>query len=151
EGYMRSFLFTGLVASAVLAAALSAQAPQQPAPQPQATQTPQQPAPKPSTLAPGATVQPGTLAPGTPATPAPVKDTPPDTIVAHIDGKDYTAAEIKKIGESLPSPMQRNWTMDATRTLNYVFMMRYFAQQGELHNLDKDPQFQQQLQFTKEQ
>lgn len=102
---------------------------------------------------PPAATAPPTMAPATqsaaaptPATslgtpPAPVK---PDTVVAKVGDKSYTAAEMDKLLDELPANIQA-MVARQPQLLNQFFLMRSLAQQAEFQNLDKEPTVRQAL------
>jgi len=107
---------------------------------------------------PSAQTQPGTPAstggassagaPG-PATPATALGTPPkpvtpDTVVAKVGDKSYTAAEMDKLLADLPPNLQM-MIARKPEMLSQMFLFRSLAQQAEFQNLDKQPQVRQQL------
>jgi len=101
-------------------------------------QTPQTtPAPQ---AAPPIQVAPGTPAP--PAPPAPQAAPPaapitPDTVVAEVDGKKYTAGEIDKLIASLPQQYQQSARMRPEMFLSQYFTFQHLAEEAEKANLDK--------------
>ncbi len=104
----------------------------------------QTPAPAPAPTAPA---PPGIAAPAPKAAPAP--ETPPDKIVAKIDGKEYTAGEVKKLLDEFPPQVRDAFSKNPTRTLNYIFMLKHLAHQAEFEGLDKKPQFEQDFEFSR--
>ncbi len=100
-------------------------------------QTPSPKAPAPPGIAPLAAT----------ATPAP--ETPPDKIVAKIDGKEYTAGEVKKILDEFPPQVRDAFSKNPVKTLNYIFMLKHLAHQAEFEGLDKKPQFEQDFEFSR--
>ena len=67
---------------------------------------------------------------GPPALP-PIPTIPPDTVVAEVDGKKYTAAQVDKLMDSFPPQMQNAIKSDLKRALNYVLTMHYLAAEAE--------------------
>src|SRR5260370_31591803 len=72
-------------------------------------QTPAQPGTPTVTVTP---VTPGTL----PAAPAPKKETPPETVVAQINRKDWTAGEVTKLLSEFPPQAHKAFSPDPART-----------------------------------
>jgi parvulin-like peptidyl-prolyl isomerase len=81
--------------------------------------------------------------------PAPKKETPPETVVAQINGKDWTAGEVTKLVSEFPPQAQKAFSADPARTLTSILMLQHLAKQAEFHNLDKEPQFRQNLEFSR--
>lgn len=95
--------------------------------------------------------------PLSPAAPPPVPATPPatpvavapDTVVAEIDGKKYTAADADKILQMLPAQMQMAVRKEPSRALGYVIMMRYLAAEAEKQKLDQQSPLKEQLEYNR--
>ncbi len=81
--------------------------------------------------------------------PAPTTITPDDKVVATIDGKDYTAGEIRALLDKFPPQIRTAFSQNPTHALNFIFMMRHFAEQAQFHNLDKTPEFQQDFEYAR--
>lgn len=94
--------------------------------------------------APVPAVAPGRTQPATPAKPV-----TPDTVVATVDGHPYTAADIDKMLSDLPPQYQANMQRDPAKFLSTLFLMQHLERQAELHNLDKEPMWHQQLEFSR--
>jgi len=103
-------------------------------------QTPPAPATSPQ---PAPHVEPGTLAPKT--------ETPPDKVVAKIDGKDWTAAQVKNLLIGFPPQYQKAIAANPERALKYVMVLQELAHQAEFHNLDKEPKTKAELDFARTQ
>jgi hypothetical protein len=74
----------------------------------------------------------------TPATPPAIIT--PDTIVAEVDGKKYTAGEVDTLLKIFPPQMQRQVRADLSRAVTYALTMRYLASQAEKNKLqDQSP------------
>jgi len=104
------------------------------------------PAPGSTATSPGAT----TTVPQTPPTvmgtpPAPVS---PDTVVAKVGDKSYTAAEMDKLLSDLPPQLQATIARQP-QLLTNMFMFKTLAQQAEFQNLDKEPATHQQLEYQR--
>lgn len=96
---------------------------------------------------------PGTTATSTPTPPgassaAPTLQAPasPETVVAKVGGKEYTAAEVDKMLQELPAQLQVAVSRNP-QLLTQVFMIRSLSQQAESQALDKDPRYKQQLEY----
>src|ERR1700685_3831335 len=68
---------------------------------------PPSPVQPPASVTPGAPSVNAPAAPAPPATATPPAPLPPDTVVAEVDGKKYTAAEIDKLIQMLPPQYQQ--------------------------------------------
>ncbi len=96
-----------------------------------------------------------TAQPSTPSKPAappaaaagPV--TPDSTVVATIDGKDYTAGQVRALVDKFPQQIRAAFAQNPVRALNFIFMMQHLAHEAEFHNLDKQPEFQQDFEYTR--
>jgi peptidyl-prolyl cis-trans isomerase C len=102
---------------------------------------------------PPATVTPGPPAVGAPATPklpgaaapAPVA---PDTVVAEVNGKKYTAAELDKLIGMLPAQYQAS-AKAQPQNLGQLFLMQKLAEDAEKAGLDKKDPFKDQIEFAR--
>src|SRR5689334_15718130 len=66
------------------------------------------------------------------------KDTiPPDTVVAEIDGKKLTAADIDKLLGVYPFALQQAVRSNPTRGLPQLYMLRFLADQAVKRGLDQ--------------
>ena len=75
---------------------------------------------------------------------------PPDTVVAKIDGKNITAADVQKILDNTPEflgPFKRN----PTQALGEYFMLKQLAVEGEKEKLDQMSPWKEQLASRREQ
>jgi peptidyl-prolyl cis-trans isomerase C len=77
--------------------------------------------------------------------PAPIA---PDTVVAEVNGKKYTAAEIDKIISTLP-PQYQGAAKAQPQMLSQVFLMQRLAEDAEKAGLDKRDPFKDQLEITR--
>jgi hypothetical protein len=81
--------------------------------------------------------------------PGPAVDTPADKLVAKIDGKDYTAGEIKKLVAGFPPNIRNSFAQNPVRTLNYIFLIRHLAAEAETNKLDEDEEFKMNMAWTR--
>ena len=103
------------------------------------------------------TAQPGSpqvaitpVTPGSPATPmAKRTPTPPDKVVAKIEGRDWTAADVDKLLSTFPPQAVKAFDAQPAHTLTSILMLQTLAKHAEADNLDKDPAFRQSLEFTR--
>jgi peptidyl-prolyl cis-trans isomerase C len=99
-------------------------------------------------------VTPGTPAVKAPAAPAPpVVATPPppvspDTVVAEVDGKKYTAAEMDKIIAMLPAQYQQ-MAKTQPQLLGQVFLMQRLSADAEKAGLDQKAPYKEQLEMSR--
>jgi peptidyl-prolyl cis-trans isomerase C len=87
--------------------------------------------------------EPGQLATATP--PPPVS---PDTVVAEVDGKKITAAEMDKIIDSFPANNQQI-LRSRPQALSQIFMMQRLVEDAEKAGLDKQSPIKEQLYATR--
>jgi len=95
---------------------------------------------------------PGTLAP--PTMPAPQAVPPsapitPETVVAEIAGKKYTAAEVDEIFATLPPQYQQSARLQPARALQQIFLFKHLAEEAEKANLDKQAPWKTDLAFSR--
>jgi parvulin-like peptidyl-prolyl isomerase len=98
------------------------------------------------------------VAPGSPAVTAPnspagtsAKPTPPvtpDTVVAEVDGKKYTAAEIDKLITMLP-PQYQTAARSQPDMISQVFLMQRLADDAQKAGLDQKSPFKEQLEMAR--
>jgi peptidyl-prolyl cis-trans isomerase C len=97
--------------------------------------------------------EPVKVTPGTPAVKAPAEPPPaatppppvsPDTVVAEVDGKKITAAEMDKIIASFPAANQQTFRTQP-KVLSQVFLMQRLAEDAEKAGLDKKSPYKEQL------
>jgi peptidyl-prolyl cis-trans isomerase C len=90
---------------------------------------------------------PGTaVPPGPAATPPP--SVPPDTVVAEVNGKKYTAAEVDKMISMLPAQYQQA-AHSQTQILGQVFLMQRLADDAAKAGLDQKSPFKEQLEINR--
>ncbi len=71
----------------------------------------------------------------------------PDTVVAEVDGKKYTAGDVERILALFPAQMQPAARKDPQRAFGYILMMRKLAEEGEKANLDKQSPLKETLEY----
>jgi peptidyl-prolyl cis-trans isomerase C len=104
--------------------------------------------PAPVNVTPGtpAVLPPGVPAPGTGAAkPVPVS---PDTVVAEVAGKKYTAAEVDKMIDALP-PQYQTAAHSQPQILSQVFLMKRLAEDAIKAGLDQRAPFKDQLEMSR--
>jgi parvulin-like peptidyl-prolyl isomerase len=95
----------------------------------------------PVTVTPGAPVVQSPQATTPPAAPAHL---PPDTVVAEVNGKKYTAAEMDQLIAMLP-PQYQQLAKGQPQMLGQLFLMRRLAEDAEKAGLDKKAPYKDQL------
>jgi peptidyl-prolyl cis-trans isomerase C len=90
---------------------------------------------------------PGTAVPSGPAA-APPPPVPPDTVVAEVNGKKYTAAEVDKMISILPAQYQQA-AHSQTQILGQVFLMQRLADDAAKAGLDQKSPFKEQLEINR--
>jgi parvulin-like peptidyl-prolyl isomerase len=90
------------------------------------------------------------VAPGTPTvnaapTPPPVA---PDAVVADVNGKKYTAAELDKLIDMLPAQYQQV-ARSRPQMLSQVFLMQHLAEDAVKGGLDQKDPFKAQLEMSR--
>ena len=109
-------------------------------------------APHPENAAPERVPVPVTVTPSAPQqSPAALTAKPvtPNTVVAKVGGKDYTAADLDKLLADLPPQVQSAIARQPQQFLTQMFLIRSLAQQAEFENLDKDPRWRQQFEMQR--
>jgi peptidyl-prolyl cis-trans isomerase C len=108
-----------------------------------------------SVLSYGQSQQPVKVSPGTPAVTAPPSaaapaqpPVSPDTVVAEINGKKYTAGELDKMISILP-PQYQQAAHSQTQILSQVFLMQRLAEEGAKAGLDQKSPFKEQLEMSR--
>src|ERR1700733_11407012 len=97
---------------------------------------------------PGQAQPPVTITPGTPTVATPPPPVSPDTVVAEVNGKKYTAADMDKLITMLPAqyqPMARS----QPQMLGQVFLMQRLAGDAEKAGLDQKEPFKEQLEMSR--
>jgi peptidyl-prolyl cis-trans isomerase C len=73
---------------------------------------------------------------------------PPDTVVAEVNGKKYTAAEVDKMISMLPAQYQQA-AHSQTQILGQVFLMQRLADDAAKAGLDQKSPFKEQLEINR--
>jgi peptidyl-prolyl cis-trans isomerase C len=102
--------------------------------------------PPPSPVAPGTPAPPAQAAPPQAAPAAPIT---PDTVVAEVGDKKYTASDVDKLFASLPQQLQAQARMQPDKTLMTILMIRYLAEEAEKQNIDKRPPWNSTIEFQR--
>ena len=76
---------------------------------------------------------------------------PDETVVATIDGKKYTAGELRAMIVGLPPQGQQQWQIDPASVLQTVLVMKYLASEAEKLDLDKQSPVKEQLELIRNQ
>ncbi len=80
--------------------------------------------------------------------PAPAS-VPPDTVVAEVDGKKYTAADVNKLMQSFPPQMVPAVRSNPQQALSYVLMMSHLASEAEKAKLDQNSPLKETLEYQR--
>jgi len=83
-----------------------------------------------------------------PAAAAPAAPIAPDTVVAEVNGKKYTAAELDKIIGMLPQQYQQ-MARAQPQLLSQVFLMQRLSQDAEKAGLDQKDPYKEQLEMSR--
>jgi peptidyl-prolyl cis-trans isomerase C len=100
-------------------------------------------------------VAPGTPAPRLPAQAPPAEAAPPappvtpETVVAEVDGKKYTAAEVDQLFATLPAQYQQSARLQPANSLTQIFLFRFMAEEAEKANLDKQSPWKDTIEFQR--
>jgi peptidyl-prolyl cis-trans isomerase C len=78
-------------------------------------------------------------------TPGPPGALTPDTVVVTVNGKGYTAAEIRKIVEPWPPNYLQQLKTDPVKVLQSIFLIRSLAEQGEKLKLAEESPWKDQI------
>jgi parvulin-like peptidyl-prolyl isomerase len=89
---------------------------------------------------------PAVNAPAAAAAPAPPIS--PDTVVAEVNGKKYTAADLDRIITMLPAQYQQ-MARSRPQLLSQVFLMQHLAEDAEKAGLDQKAPFKEQLEMSR--
>ena len=80
---------------------------------------------------------------------SPVTEVPGDTVVLKIDGKNLTAAEIRKMVETLPADFGRFYQQNPTNAIEQLYVLRYLATAAEKEKLDQESPIKEQLELAR--
>src|SRR5882724_11676902 len=94
-------------------------------------------------------VVPGTPAPPVQAPPTVAAPVTPETVVAEVAGKKWTAAEVDKLFAGLPAQMQQSAHMQPARALTQILMLQHMAEEAEKAGLDKRAPWKDTLEFQR--
>ena len=83
--------------------------------------------------------------------PAALAEPPDDTVVARVEGRAITVAEMRRILIALPAPVRQTFQNQPKRVLEYVILTRLLARQAEEAKLDQESPAKEQLQFQRDQ
>lgn len=100
---------------------------------------------------------PPSVAPGTPAPPvqapppeaAPAAPITPDTVVAEVGDKKFTAADVDHIFGGLPPQIQQQARMQPEKALSTMLMLQYLAAEAEKANIDKRSPLKEGLEYQR--
>ncbi len=76
---------------------------------------------------------------------APPGAIPPDTVVAKIDGRDVTAAEVQKAMRGWPQDVELKYQQNPVPTMQRAFMTLYLAAEADKHQLGEDQLWKEQI------
>src|SRR5438132_8492189 len=74
---------------------------------------------------------------------------PDDSVVATIDGKKYTAGQVREMAAGLPPQAQQMMTIDPAGVLQQIFIMKYLASEAEKQGLDKESPIKDHLELQR--
>jgi peptidyl-prolyl cis-trans isomerase C len=74
----------------------------------------------------------------------------PTTVVAEVDGKKYTAAEVDQLLAGLPPQVQAAFKRDPKQGLGYILMVRHLAREAEKHKLDQQSPLKEALEYGRD-
>jgi peptidyl-prolyl cis-trans isomerase C len=89
------------------------------------------------------------LGPTAPMAVPPPPNVPPETVVAEVDGKKFTAAEVNKLMEGFPPQMQLAIKSDPKRALGYILMTRHLANEAEKAKLEQQSPLKETLEYQR--
>jgi parvulin-like peptidyl-prolyl isomerase len=101
-----------------------------------------QPAPTPQTPAPAAPAEPTKA-------PAPKPEVAPDTVVASVEGKSLTAAEVDKLIAGLPPQLQQNVQKDRRQFLQQWALFKKISKMAEASKLDEQSPYKERLDYMR--
>lgn len=75
----------------------------------------------------------------------------PDTaVVATIDGKKYTAGEVRAMAAGLPAQFQQSIAISPESAVQQILLTRYLAAEALKQNLDKQSPYKEQIEFQRD-
>lgn len=80
---------------------------------------------------------------------APLGAIPPDTVVAKIDGRNVTAAEVQKAMRGWPQDVELKYQQNPVPIMQRVFMTLYLAAEAEKHELGEDQMWKEQIEVAR--
>ena len=92
---------------------------------------------------------PGAAAPVPPVAPLPSQPVAPDTVVAEVDGKKLTAADIDKLLAGYPAQVQMAIRANPGRSLTQVLLFQHLRELAEQEGLDKKDPYKQSLEYQR--
>jgi peptidyl-prolyl cis-trans isomerase C len=84
-----------------------------------------------------------------PALAANPQEVTPETVVAEVEGKKYTAGDINKLADYLPPQMRPNFTRDPKAFLSQWFMLKKVASMAEAEKLDQKSPYKEGLEIQR--
>lgn len=88
------------------------------------------------------------LLPAQTSAPVPA-DVPPSSVVAEVDGKKYTAAEVNKLIGDFPPQIQLAIKNDPRRALGLLLMTQHLASEAEKAKLDQQSPLKETLEYQR--
>jgi parvulin-like peptidyl-prolyl isomerase len=79
----------------------------------------------------------------------PVATVAPETVVAKVDGKDVTAAEVQAALVTMPPQFVQLFNQNPKAAVQQMFLMRYLAEEGEKLKLAEQSPLKEQLQMQR--
>lgn len=80
--------------------------------------------------------------------PAPAK-VPDDAVVATVDGKKYTAGEVRALASGLPAQFQQGMNANPESGLQQILLTKYLGELAAQEKLDQESPFKEQLEFQR--
>jgi|SRR5579871_2006058 len=74
---------------------------------------------------------------------------PPDTVVAEVDGKKLTAADLDKIVAGLPPPVQQTIRTNPGQALPQLFLFQHLAEMAQTEKLDQQSPYKESLEYQR--
>jgi peptidyl-prolyl cis-trans isomerase C len=74
---------------------------------------------------------------------------PDDAVVATIDGRKYTAGEVRAMTAALPPQGLQAMMVDPTGVLQQILILKYLAAEAEKQSLDKESPVKEQLELQR--